>query len=53
MIEPPVEAKAPRVFVRGMTDGQETRIRDWVRSQEALAELVERAQKLADEASGA
>jgi hypothetical protein len=49
VVELLVEEKAPRVFVRCMTDGQEARIIDWIRSQDSLAELVVRALELAEE----
>jgi hypothetical protein len=45
VIEIPVEA-APRVFMHGMSDGDEARILDWIRSQDPLAELVQRALEL-------
>jgi hypothetical protein len=53
VIELEVEAKAPRVFVRSMTDGEEARVADWVRSQDELADLVARALELAEEARAA
>jgi hypothetical protein len=53
VIELLVEAKAPRVLVRCMTDGQEARIMDWIRSQDELSELVVRALELAEEARAA
>ena len=53
VIELDVEEKAPRVYVRAMTDGQEARITDWIRSQDGLADLVDRALELAEEARAA
>jgi hypothetical protein len=52
VIEIPVEA-APRVFMHGTTDGDEARVLDWIRSQDELAELVQRALELAEEAKAA
>ena len=48
-----MEEKAPRVFVRSMTDGEEARITDWIGSQDGLTELVARALELAEEARAA
>ncbi len=48
-----MEAKAPRVFVHSATEGQEARLMDWIRSQDDLRELVERALQLAEEARAA
>ena len=53
VIELDLEAKAPRVFVRSMTEGEEARITDWIRSQDGLADLVFRALELAEEAQAA
>jgi len=48
MIELAVEAP-PRVLLHCMTDGEEARIMDWIRSRDELAELVQRALDLAEE----
>jgi hypothetical protein len=53
VIELLVEERAPRVLVCAMTDGQEARIVDWIRSQDDLADLVQRALELAEEARAA
>jgi hypothetical protein len=53
VIELQVEAKAPRVFLRARTDGEESRITDWIESQDELADLVTRALELAEEARAA
>jgi hypothetical protein len=53
LIELCVEARAPRVLVRCIGDGQEARIIDWIQSQDDLLELVQRALELAKEAHAA
>ncbi len=52
LIELRVEA-APRVLVCCMTEAEETRVVDWIRSHNGLAELVQRALELAEEARAA
>jgi hypothetical protein len=44
---------APRVLLHSMNDSEETRVLDWVRSHDELAELVARALELAEEARAA
>jgi hypothetical protein len=53
VIELDVEAKAPKVLVVATDKQGEARILDWVRSQDALAELVEHALEIAEEARAA
>jgi hypothetical protein len=50
LIELRLEWSAPRVLVHAMNDSEETRVLDWVRSQDGLAELVVRALELAEKA---
>lgn len=50
VIQVGVEERAPVVFIVASTKELEGRIVDWVRSQDELAELVERALEIRDEA---
>ena len=47
-----VEAQ-PRVQVFSMSEAEEARVVDWVRSHDGLAELVQRALELAEETRAA
>ena len=53
IIELDVEAKAPRIYMRAMSQGEERRLLDWVDSQPELYDLVARALDLAGEARAA
>ncbi len=53
VIELAIEDTRPRVFIYAMTDGQEARVVDWVKSQDELSELVARALELAERAEAA
>jgi len=43
----------PRVLIHSMSDSEETRVIDWIRSHDELAELVVRALELVEEARAA
>lgn len=47
------ESTTPKVIVGFNNDGEEARLADWIRSQGELADLVERALELGDEARAA
>ena len=47
----PLEAP-PRVLINCLNSGEEERIRDWIYSHDAFAELLARALELAEEARG-
>ncbi len=51
-IEIPLEA-GPRLRLVCMTEAEEERLLDWLRSRQELAELVDRAVELATEARAA
>lgn len=44
---------APRVLLHSMNDSEAGRLLDWIRSHDDLAELVNRALELAEEARAA
>jgi hypothetical protein len=44
---------APRVWISAASDTEELRVRDWLKSQSELADLVETAIDLAEEARAA
>jgi len=52
IIEIPVEA-APRVVLSCSTEGEESRVWDWIAAHEELADIVRRALELAQEARAA
>jgi len=52
VIELRLEA-APRVLLCCMNDAEQLRVEDWIASHDALAELVQRALELAEEARAA
>lgn len=53
VIELDVETKVPKVLVVATDEQGEARIMDWIRSQDALVELVEHALEIAEEARAA
>jgi hypothetical protein len=48
-----LESLAPRVLLDCMNQAEEVRLIDWIRSQDGLAVLVQRAIDLAEEARAA
>jgi hypothetical protein len=44
---------APRVLIHSMNESEGTRVIDWIRSRDELADLVVRALELAEEALAA
>ena len=52
VIELRLEA-APRLLLCCMNDAEEARVWDWIHSHDALADLVQRALELAEEARAA
>lgn len=48
-----IESLAPKVLLDVANEAEETRIVDWIRSRDELAQLVQRALELAEEARAA